>query len=131
MVPRWSWVIERRHQLRTRREPSFCDRIHTPTRLHELSCKLHLLVFLGTPIEDIDGVLHYLVEWSATLVPEHLPGHLLGHAKELVDEFEARLRAQRGVKNGRGGPDMKRREQADVADIQQQKRPRGRPRRQQ
>jgi hypothetical protein len=39
--------------------------------------------------EDTDGVLHYFVEWSATLVP----GYLLGHTKELVDEFEARLRA--------------------------------------
>jgi hypothetical protein len=35
--------------------------------------------------EDVDGVLHYLVEWCPTLVPKHL----LGHAKELVDDFEA------------------------------------------
>ena len=41
--------------------------------------------------EDIDGVLHYLVDWSPTLVPEHS----LGHAKELVDEFEGRLRPKR------------------------------------
>jgi hypothetical protein len=59
-------------------------------------------------------VLHYLVEWSATLVP----GHLLGHAKELVDEFEAQLRAQREAKHGRGGPGLKRGEQAVVkADV--------------
>lgn len=54
--------------------------------------------------EDVDGVLHYLVDWSATLVPEYS----LGHAKELVEEFEARLLAQRRVKNGRGGTDLKR-----------------------
>jgi len=41
--------------------------------------------------EDVDGVRHYLVDWSPTLVPEHW----LGHAKELVDGFEARLLAQR------------------------------------
>jgi hypothetical protein len=39
--------------------------------------------------EDVDGVLHYLVEWSPTLEPEHS----LGQAKELVVEFEAQLRA--------------------------------------
>jgi hypothetical protein len=39
--------------------------------------------------EDVDGALYYLVEWCLTLVPEHL----LGHAKELIDEFEARLQA--------------------------------------
>jgi hypothetical protein len=79
--------------------------------------------------EDIDGVLHYLVEWSATLVP----GHLLGHAKELVDEFEARLQAQRGVKNAPGAG-LKRGEQAvieaDASGGRQEKRRRGRPRKQ-
>jgi len=79
--------------------------------------------------EDIDGVLHYLVEWSPTLAPEHL----LGHAKELVDEFEARLRAQRGAKNERGAG-LKRGEQAvieaDASGGQQEKRRRGRPRKQ-
>jgi hypothetical protein len=79
--------------------------------------------------EDVDGVLYYLVEWSPTLVPKHL----LGHAKEPVDEFEARLRAQRGVKNGRGAG-LKRGEQAgreaDASGGQQEKRRRGRPRKQ-
>lgn len=47
--------------------------------------------------QDVDGVPHYLVVWFETLVPEHA----LGNAKELVDEFEARLRTRRGVNNGR------------------------------
>lgn len=45
-----------------------------------------------------------------TLVPENL----LGHVKELVDEFEARLLARRGVKNGQKGLGLKRREHAAV-----------------
>ncbi|KAK0105991.1 hypothetical protein ONS95_004498 [Cadophora gregata] len=39
--------------------------------------------------EDLDGVSYYLVDWHPTL----LPAHTLGHAKELVDKFEARIRA--------------------------------------
>jgi hypothetical protein len=62
-----------------------------------------------------------------------VPGYLLGHAKELVDELEARLRAQRGVKTGRGAG-LKRGEQAvieaDASGGQQEKRRQGRPRRQ-
>ena len=50
------------------------------------------------------------MEWTPILAPEHL----LGYAKELVDEFEARLRVQRGAKNRRGGPGLKRGEQAVV-----------------
>jgi hypothetical protein len=75
--------------------------------------------------EDIDGVLHYLVEWSPTLLPEHA----LGQAKELVDKFEARLRAQREANKGRGGQGLKRGDRA-VVGGRQQKRPRGRPRKQ-
>jgi hypothetical protein len=37
--------------------------------------------------EDVDGVVHYLVEWSATLMPKYE----LKKAKALVDKFEARL----------------------------------------
>jgi hypothetical protein len=40
--------------------------------------------------EVVDGQVHYLVEWSATLVPKCE----LGKAKVLVDKFEARLLAQ-------------------------------------
>jgi hypothetical protein len=44
--------------------------------------------------EYVEGVLHNLAEWCPTLEPQHS----LGHAKELVDEFEAQLRAHRGAK---------------------------------
>jgi hypothetical protein len=79
--------------------------------------------------EDINGVPHYLVDWHPTLVPEHS----LGDAKELVDKFEARLRAQREAKN-EGGPGLKRGErvvvEADGLGGQQQKKRRGRARKQ-
>jgi hypothetical protein len=52
--------------------------------------------------EDVDGVVHYLVEWSATLVPKYE----LGKAKALVEKFEARLRAQ-----ARQGNERRRRSQ--------------------
>jgi hypothetical protein len=39
--------------------------------------------------EDIDGVPHYWVQWSPTLVPEYE----MGKARALVARFEARLRA--------------------------------------
>ncbi|KAH7370234.1 hypothetical protein BKA65DRAFT_471464 [Rhexocercosporidium sp. MPI-PUGE-AT-0058] len=48
--------------------------------------------------EDLNGVSYYLVDWHPTL----LPSHSLGHIKELVDKFEARIRAQRRVSNKRG-----------------------------
>jgi hypothetical protein len=66
-------------------------------------------------------VLHYLVEWCPTLEPEHS----LGQAKELVDEFEAQLRAQRKVENGRRGEQAA--VEAAVSGSPQQKRRRGRP----
>jgi hypothetical protein len=74
-------------------------------------------------------MLHYLVEWSPTLVPQRL----LGHVEELMDEFEARLQAQRGVKNMRGGLGLERGEQTAVeteSGGEPQKRGRGRPRKQ-
>jgi hypothetical protein len=78
--------------------------------------------------EHVEGVLHYLVEWCPTLEPEHS----LGHAKELVDEFEARLQALRNNKEGRMGPAVKRDGHAvvgaDVSGGQEKKRQRGRPR---
>jgi hypothetical protein len=80
--------------------------------------------------EVVDGVLHYLVDWHPTLPPVYS----LGYAKELVDKFEARLRAQREANNGRGGQGLKRGEravvEADASGGQQQKTPRGRPRKQ-
>jgi hypothetical protein len=78
--------------------------------------------------EYVDGVLHYMVEWCPTLLPEHS----LGHAKELVDEFEGRLRALRKDKARRAGPSVKRDREVtkggDASGVQQMKRPRGRPR---
>ncbi|KAH7378933.1 hypothetical protein BKA64DRAFT_241722 [Cadophora sp. MPI-SDFR-AT-0126] len=80
--------------------------------------------------EDLDGVTYYLVDWHPTL----LPGHSLGHAKELVQKFEARIRAQRGVNHKRGGLGSKARQkasvEAQVSSGQQGKKPRGRPRKQ-
>lgn len=61
-------------------------------------------------ISLLDGVPHYLVDWYPTLLPEHL----LEHAKEMVDKFEAQLRAQREAKNGRGAQGLKRGERAVV-----------------
>jgi hypothetical protein len=58
--------------------------------------------------EEVDGVLHYMVDWHPTLIPEES----LGHAKELVDKFEARLQSQRRVKSGQRGPGLKRGERA-------------------
>jgi len=49
--------------------------------------------------EDVDGVPHYLVVWEETL----LPITSLENAMEMVDEFEARLRSQRELKNKLGG----------------------------
>jgi hypothetical protein len=81
--------------------------------------------------EDVDGVVHYLVEWRATLMPKYE----LGKAKSLVEKFEARLRAQgrqRGRKRrGRLHPSMAGK-QVDVgaraAGKMQEKKRRGRPR---
>ena len=80
--------------------------------------------------EDIAGVPHYLVEWCPTLEPEHL----LGHSKELVDEFEAQLRVQHGIKSAGGLLSLKagQKVKGQVISLgsQQQKRARGRPRKQ-
>ena len=80
--------------------------------------------------EYVDGMLHYLVEWCPTLEPQHS----LGHAKEMVDKFEAQLRAYRWPKSGREGLGLKVKKQAavgaDASGGQQQKERRGRPRKQ-
>lgn len=78
--------------------------------------------------EDLDGVSYYLVDWHPTL----LPVHSLGHAKELVDEFEARIRAQRGVKRGRLGSNTRQKASVEAKALsgQQGKKRRGRPRKQ-
>jgi hypothetical protein len=46
--------------------------------------------------EDVDGVVHYLVEWNPTLVPKYA----LKNAKKMVNKFEARLRAQARQEKG-------------------------------
>jgi hypothetical protein len=48
--------------------------------------------------EDVDGVPHYWVQWSITLVPKSE----MGKARALVARFEAGLRAQRKQKCGKG-----------------------------
>jgi hypothetical protein len=68
-----------------------------------------------------------MVDWHPTLIAEHS----LGYTKELVDKFEARLRAQYKVKNGRKGSDLKRGErEAAKADAlsSREKKLQGRPR---
>ena len=80
--------------------------------------------------EVVNGEVHYLVEWTATLVPKYE----LGKAKVLVDKFEARLRAQcrqRGGKRRRGLPPSNAGKQtiavARATGETQQKKGRGRP----
>jgi hypothetical protein len=60
--------------------------------------------------EYINGILYYWVDWYRTLEPEDV----LEHAKELVDDFEARLQGAYGVKGGRGRPGLKRGERVVV-----------------
>src|ERR1700733_6287400 len=48
--------------------------------------------------EDVDGVLHYWVQWSVTLVPKYE----MGKARDLVARFEAGLRAQHKEKGKKG-----------------------------
>ena len=77
--------------------------------------------------EYVNGVLHYLVDWHLTLEPEHL----LGHGKELVDEFKARLEEEREAKGGGGLSTLMMKQKAigqvTASGSQHLKRPRGRP----
>jgi hypothetical protein len=47
--------------------------------------------------EEIDGVVHYWVDWNPTLVPKYD----LGNARVLVEKFEARLQKQGKQKRGK------------------------------
>jgi hypothetical protein len=83
--------------------------------------------------EDVHGVPHYWVQWSATLVPKFD----MWNARALVARFEARLRAQSRQSGGRGQGrrhPSKAGEQtvteARSTGETQQKKGRGRPRRQ-
>lgn len=78
--------------------------------------------------EYINGEVHYMVKWSPTLEP----ASSLEHAKELVDEFEARLRALHSGKGRRVGSLAKQGRPAikkgNIIGAKQQQRPRGQPR---
>jgi hypothetical protein len=77
--------------------------------------------------EVVGGEVHYLVEWSATLVPKYE----LGKAKVLVDKFEARLRAQERQTGGKGRgrlPQSKAGRRAAVGAHATRQKQRGRPR---
>jgi hypothetical protein len=78
--------------------------------------------------EYVDSVLHHLVDWHLTLEPKYL----LGHAKELVDEFEAQLEEERRAKDGSGLSTLKMKQKATrqvtASGSQHLKRLQGRPR---
>jgi hypothetical protein len=81
--------------------------------------------------EDVDGVPHYWVQWSATLVPKCE----MGKARALIARFEAGLRAQRKQKGGKGRgrpfPSRAGKQAGTRATGEtQQKKGRGRPRKQ-
>jgi hypothetical protein len=65
--------------------------------------------------QKVDGVVQYWVEWEPTWMRESE----LGGARELVDEFEARLQARGENQGGQGG--------ADPGAKEKPKRQRGRP----
>jgi hypothetical protein len=68
--------------------------------------------------EDVDGVVHYLVELSATLVPKYE----LEKAKGLVEKFEARLPAQARQGNRRRRRSHLKTGQRAIGRVQQKKR---------
>jgi len=74
--------------------------------------------------EDVDGDVHYLVKWNPTLVPKYA----LKNAKEMVNKFEARLRAQARQEHGRGRLPQSKRTilEAQAVKGMQQKKRRGR-----
>jgi hypothetical protein len=71
-----------------------------------------------TSMREVDGVQEFRVAWAQTWMPESE----LGGARELVDEFKARLSVQHGKKSGQG--------KTDVTGERPAKRRRGRPRKQ-
>jgi hypothetical protein len=83
--------------------------------------------------EDVDGVPHYWVQWSATLVPKYE----MGKARALIARFEAGLRAdgrQRVRKGRERHPLLKASKKAITGACatggMQQRQGRGRPRKQ-
>jgi hypothetical protein len=53
--------------------------------------------------KDDDGVVHYLVEWSATLVPKHELGKAKGWWKSLRPGFERKQGREMGEEDRRKG----------------------------
>jgi hypothetical protein len=77
--------------------PAFLTKPQLCPDVNDTSLEWDVREFIGKEYVD---VLHYIVERCPTLEPVHS----LEHAKELVDEFEARLPALRKDKKGRVGP---------------------------
>jgi hypothetical protein len=71
-----------------------------------------------TGMRKVNGAEEFRVAWAQTWMPESE----LGGARELVEEFKARLSVQHGKKRGQGKP--------DVTGEKASKRQRGRPRKQ-
>jgi hypothetical protein len=71
-----------------------------------------------TGVRKVDGVEEFRVTWAQTW----MPASDLGGAKELVEEFRARLSVRHGKKNAQG--------ESDAAGESPPKRRRGRPRKQ-
>jgi hypothetical protein len=81
--------------------------------------------------EDVDGVPHYWVQWSATLVPKCE----IGKARALIARFKVGLQAQRKQNGGKGQGrpfPLRAGKQAGTwaTGDTQQKKGRGRPRKQ-
>jgi hypothetical protein len=71
-----------------------------------------------TDMRKVDSVEEFRVAWTQTWMPESS----LGGARELVEEFKARLSVRHGKKNGQA--------ETDVVGESLPKRRRGRPRKQ-
>jgi hypothetical protein len=71
-----------------------------------------------TGTRKVNSAEEFRVAWAQTWMPESE----LGGARELVEEFKARLSVQRGKKKGQGKP--------NVTGEKASKRQRGRPRKQ-
>jgi hypothetical protein len=118
----------------TRENPSWTRMDDNHARLQEVSevnCDQEWEIQDIIGKEVVDGVVHYWVQWEATLLPEHESPK----TKALVKKFEARRRAQARQKDvdaeGQGNvPVWKAGRQAimGASITRQQKRPRGRPR---
>jgi hypothetical protein len=82
--------------------PSIIPTLHNPEMLEQVvevaNDKQEWKIFDILGKEDVDRVLHYWVQWSATLVPKCD----MRKARALIARFEARLRAQGRQRGGNG-----------------------------